>query len=486
MEITMKDDFVFSLPDDDQEQPAAQKKADTVGGIPVSGLARRGEKPAPEPARAARYEPKGQRPSGKPVKKKKKKVKHRGRIKALIWILSILILSAGLTGGIVFTAHEVLGFGKDEEVSVVIPPNSSTQDIARILKQENAIKVEWMFRLFSRLKKADSSYKYGTYSFNANAGYDGVIEKLQSEGSHADIIRLTIREGATLDDMMTLFEQNGICSKSDFKTAMKEYSNAQFKFLNSIKVDSVYYRLEGYLFPDTYQFTQVEAWNDELRDEVDAALTKAAESSAGSSSKGSSSGSTSSAPAGLSTDLKNKITQFYADHRKDSVANAKNVLQKMLGNFNKKFNDEMVEKTGQLSGLLGLKEPMDISKVITMASIIEAEAGGRGEDSNKVAAVFYNRLNWTAEPPKLGSDPTMTYAKRTGNQHYNTRDLPGLPPGPICSPSLSSIQAALNPTPEWDYDYFLTDTDMVFYYSKTYTEHTRKKNDLVKAGKWAG
>ena len=127
-----------------------------------------------------------------------------------------------------------------------------------------------------------------------------------------------------------------------------------------------------------------------------------------------------------------------------------------------------------------------IHEIMTMASIIELEAGGSSQtDMQNVAAVFYNRLSWN-DRKLLGSSPTAAYAQLYGNDRYDTNKTEGLPPGPLCAPSEAAIEAALNPTPDFQYYYFVTDASATFHYSKTLAEHNSTISRLQSSGNWLG
>ncbi len=117
-------------------------------------------------------------------------------------------------------------------------------------------------------------------------------------------------------------------------------------------------------------------------------------------------------------------------------------------------------------------------QILTLASIIQKEAGN-DKEMPLIAAVFSNRLRRNM---RLASDPTTIYGlgnKFDGNlrrrdlKHpspYNTYNHKGLPPGPICSPGGSAIQAALNPAAS-DYLFFVSRNNGTHQFSKTYPEH---------------
>lgn len=163
---------------------------------------------------------------------------------------------------------------------------------------------------------------------------------------------------------------------------------------------------------------------------------------------------------------------------KESVSSA--ILRKMLSNFENKFTEEMV--------LQSEKNKLSIYETITLASIVEKEAGDSQEDREIISGIFYNRLNAGVA---LQSDATVNYVtkKKTPGisledtkleSPYNTYKYKGLPPGPIGNPGLNSILAALYPK-KTDYFYFLTNPEngrAVF--SKTFEEHINNKQKYLR------
>ena len=135
-----------------------------------------------------------------------------------------------------------------------------------------------------------------------------------------------------------------------------------------------------------------------------------------------------------------------------------------------------------------------IHEILTLASIVELESVGN--DRAGVAGVFFNRLNIKQT---LGSDVTtyygakidmnerdLTQAELTSINGYNTRvsSMAGkLPIGPICNPSVLSVEAVLNPTKS-DYYYFVADKNKKVYYTKNYNEHLAIIKKLKSEGLW--
>ena len=152
---------------------------------------------------------------------------------------------------------------------------------------------------------------------------------------------------------------------------------------------------------------------------------------------------------------------------------AKDVVNTMLSLFDQRVPAELRATAADLG--------YTFDEMLTLASIIQLEASGDTEEMAKVSAVFHNRRKWTDQPRLLGSTPTTgtVYGEK-----YDTNKYEGLPPGPFCNPSLDCIKAALNPEPDFDYYYFVTDKNMNFYYTKTYEEHNAVIASLQADGLW--
>lgn len=155
----------------------------------------------------------------------------------------------------------------------------------------------------------------------------------------------------------------------------------------------------------------------------------------------------------------------------DRGMDAAAILQKMAGQFRAKVSAELIAKASD--------QGFTLLQWVTLASIIEKETGLKSE-MPLVAAVFRNRLK---RKMPLQSDPTVIYGIEhfDGNltrRHlerqnpYNTYLNRGLPPGPICSPGLDALQAALNPAPV-TYLYFVSRNDGSHHFSETLPEHSR-------------
>jgi UPF0755 protein len=158
------------------------------------------------------------------------------------------------------------------------------------------------------------------------------------------------------------------------------------------------------------------------------------------------------------------------------AAAAGTLVQSMLDAFQKQLATTDVAARYAAEGLT-------LHQGITLASIVEKEVGN-DQDRALVAQVYLNRLK---QSMPLQADPTVAYvADITGtafntqsSSPYNTYVAKGLPPGPICSPSLSSLKAVAHPMPN-DYLYFIADKTGKTHYAKTFAEHQKNVDAYLK------
>lgn len=243
------------------------------------------------------------------------------------------------------------------------------------------------------------------------------------KNAKAEEIRLTFIEGWTVGEMAAYLDRQKLVEPKVFAAAQSKFGPEDYPLLAS-KPNGA--SLDGFLFPDTYNFFKPK------------------------------------------TDYQPEL--------------AEEIIAKMLDNFTGKFTSDM-EKQAQARG-------MSVFEILTLASIIEKEAGSSSQSKSEldqqrkiIAGIFYNRLEIGMA---LQSDATVNFVTKKNtpaasaqdiaiDSPYNTYKYPGLPPGPICSPSLSSIMAALYPS-KTNYFYFLHSQQTgEIIYSRTFEEHVRNK-----------
>ena len=313
------------------------------------------------------------------------------------------------------------------DIEVVIPEGMSTDNISKTLVDKGLIRNEFFFKVYLRLNNV-SSIKASTYLLKKSMSLTEIVEIMEQGSNNADAVRLTFKEGETIADYASVIADNTSITSDDFiaKTRDRDFLNSlidEYWFLSdSILNEDIYYPLEGYLFPDTYEFSK-------------------------------------------------------------SDLTSEDIIRTLL--------DEEEEKLAQYKEKL---ENSDVHAIITLASIAELE-GVKDEDRKLIISVFNNRLS---RGMNLGSDVTTYYAfneemdsdltSEMFNTYnpYNTRssEMAGrLPVGPICNPSISSIDAAINPTSS-DYLYFVADKNRNVYFMSSASEHEEKVWELKENGDW--
>jgi len=340
--------------------------------------------------------------------------KKRKRTTLLIYtaiILVILLIAAVSIRKYLDNQLKPIAIDSDiKEVEIVIPVGTSSQGIAKILKENNLIRNELVFRIFARYEKMDGKFKAGKYLLNNGMTQEEIMKKLVEGGIAKDYVTFTIPEGFELRQIADRLSEMGLVDKDDFLELASTVSNfsSEFEFLKEIPQEL---SLEGYLYPDTYQ--------------------------------------------------------VYTD------ADEEDIIRKMLTRFESLYTDEIKNRAQELG--------MSLNEVITLASIIERE-GKIDEEREIISAVFHNRLksgmmlqSCATVQYILGErKPVLSNEDIAIESPYNTYLNQGLPPGPIASPGIKSIIAAVNPA-DVNYMYFVFNEDEkgTHTFSVTYEEHLK-------------
>lgn len=349
--------------------------------------------------------------------------------KFLLFLLLLIIVLILILLGIYKYQTSAVSSNTDPK-TITVDEGDNYFSIASKLKEKNLIRSETFYKLYLKLAKPDSLIT-GDYELNEAMSVREIVKVLSDkDGGKNNTIKLTFREGLNITQMAKIVEEKTDITADEFinkiadKTFLQSLQQDYWFITDDIYNTEIYYPLEGYLYPDTYHFE----------------------------------------PSELDIET---IVRKILDNTKVKLEPYKNQLQ-----------------NGSYS----------IHQILTLASIVELESVS-DSDRAMVAGVFYNRLNnnWS-----LGSDVTTYYASKkamtesltqsdlTACNGYNTRctSMIGLPVGPIDNPSISSINAALNPT-ESDYYYFVADTNKKVYFTKNATEHDRIISKLKDEGIWA-
>lgn len=382
-------------------------------------------------------------------RRRKKKAKKNRVIFRTIWVVMLLFVSIILGEYIMVGVNDLLAVGREKEgsVEVTIPKNADINQIADILYDNHVIQNKSFFKFYAILTKSTSGFTQGTFEIETNKDYQALINYMQSDMNRTDVVTIRFTEGMSVNDYAKLLEKDNVCSADAFleKCNSNDFDE-DYEFLQGIKNQSDrYYKLEGYLFPDTYDFY-------------------------------------------VGEDPSSVMRKFLANYRKKVY-----LTKSRVEGFEKKVTiEERAKKLG-----------MTMEDVVTLASLIQAEAADE-DDMYIVSSILHNRLetlktdgvndNGEGGLAYLQLDSTVYYPYKTLNQvpasirssyvsKYDTYKIKGLPNGPICNPGLKALEAAVSPA-DTDYYYFCHkaasgDNPAVSYYAKTNSEHLA---NLEKAG----
>lgn len=309
---------------------------------------------------------------------------------------------------------------------VVVKQGMSTSEIANLLKEKNLIKNSFFFKVYMKLNRKQT-IKAATYDLKKSMDLDTIVSLLEV-GKANDDISITFKEGKTIKDYAKVLSTNTNISEEDFLAKMKDKTyltsliNSYWFLTDDILNDDIYYGLEGYLAPDTYNFKNKDVSIEE-------------------------------------------VVKTLLDQEEKNLESYKNKVNKA--------NIHDILTLASMAELEGVKEK-DRKMIVGVFQNRLSKNMNLGSD---VTTYYAFSEDMTKD---LTSEMFNTY------NPYNTRSsqMAGkLPVGPICNPSKSSIEASINPTSS-DYYYFVADKNGNVYYTKTSSEHSAKVKELKDKGDW--
>lgn len=340
----------------------------------------------------------------------------------LMWLCFVLMMSLLAAKYLVVGVNDLFAVGRQPvNVTVEIPKNATSEQVTTILYRAGAIRDETFFRLFAKVTRAPKTYDGGSYQITTGMDYEALINSIQSRRNRVDTVKITFTEGMNAEEIAAKLEKNGVCTSKDFLKALGTNElDEDYDLVAAIPKDATkYYRLEGYLFPDTYNFFK----NDD----------------------------------------------------------ALNVIEKMVSNCNKKLTKQIREKAAsegmtvdQMITLASMiqAEAADKDDMYKVSSVFHNRL------ESKDASLQHLDSDPTTYYPYRQKSLIPAAIRETYKSRYDTYTVKGLPAGAVCDPGADAIDAALNPA-DTAYKYFCHSKDGKAYYATTLSGHNA---NLKKAG----
>jgi len=342
-----------------------------------------------------------------------------------IWIGLAVIIGTSLGNVLWLMASDVLAFNQvPQTVTITISDDDTLDTIAEQLHEKELIRYPWLFKMFAEFTGKAEYISPGSFTLNKpdedgtvshiSYDYNALLNSMQQYSSGREIVEdLLIPEGYSCKQIFALLEEKGVCTVAELEEYAANGELGDYWFLEGVERGDKYC-LEGYLFPDTYDFYV----NDDPQ----------------------------------------------------------RVLNKLLSAFDNRFTEKMHESLLEINETYGTRlrnagyseeyiaeHQIGIREVVIIASMIEKESAG-SDENYIISSVIYNRLV-SRDFPYLQIDATVVYAaggdiEEVLYEHmqiddpHNTYMYEGLPIGPIANPGRDALYAAMSPS----------DTDEPYYY----------------------
>ena len=357
---------------------------------------------------------KHEKTGGKKPAQKRQKKKRMTASMALVYVLFILGVSMLLSAVAIVAANDVFAFVKtDQDISVTIPEDASIHDVAKKLDEAGVVKYGTLFRFFTWLTDRDAEFVNGSHQLNSKMDYRAILNSLRKTAGSREVVSVVIPEGYTVEQIIQELVAKNVCEEEELRDTLANY-DFDYSFLDDIELGEVN-RLEGYLFPDTYEYY-----------EGDEPVT---------------------------------------------------VVNKMLQNFDSKFDQTMREQAEDLG--YSIHEIVTIVSLIEKEAKLDDErAKIAGVIYNRLNSSDYPYLNIDASILYVvGHKEQLTQEDLEVDSPYNRYTHKGLPPGPIANPGYDSLYAALHPE-NHDYYFYVARDDGSHVFTETLDEHNAARESL--------
>lgn len=373
--------------------------------------------------RVRRGEEMSRRGGGEPERPHNRRRRHKRFLSGWKYALFVGLTSMLLAGVGWLLINDFCAFSKaDITATVQVTADDDLSSVANKLHDAGLVQYKWFFKFFGGIANANDKIGIGSYKLSSEMDYMALINAMHnsSGGMNTDTVRITIPEGYTVQQIIALLAKNGVNTEESL-TEAAQTATFSYDFIDNSSRDIS--RLEGYLFPDTYD--------------------------------------------------------FYVNEKPESA------LRRLIANFTTKMDEDLMNEV-EASGH-SLKEIVTVASLIeketagndqkTIASVIYnrlADTGSHGTYGmlQVDASLLY------ALP---GHEGAITNDDKKVDSKYNLYKYAGLPPTPIANPGLASLKAALEPESTGYYFYALG-KDGTHHFAVTLQEH----NNFINSDQYVG
>jgi len=358
-------------------------------------------------------------------KKKKRRGKpSRARISLYVFLtlVSLFVIVVGGTAFYIWNGLRPTSSGEVKQVE--LKRGMSPYRFAEVLEKEGIIRDSFLFKYYLTLKKAGPDFQAGVYEMKPGTDKDAIITMLNTGSTlKKETIRFTIPEGFTVEQIADTLDKSGFVLRDEFIKLAD--TNRTWNDVESVRnipsSDGIRHRLEGYLFPETYEM-----------------------------------------------EVGSSVEQIIERMAKE--------LDRKLATLPENWEEAMTERG------INFHQLMTIASLIEREVVVDEERPVvAGVIYNRLAKKMMLQIDATVQYSLEKPKERLMESDLKVKSPYNTYRIQGLPPGPIAAPSVKSIEAALFPE-ENDYLYYVTrkDGSNKHLFGRTLKEHNsniRKSNE---------
>lgn len=352
-----------------------------------------------------------------------KKRRRKGRWRKFIAFFGLLIILVAGSGAFYLYSQlqPVSAAGKAVQKQVAIPAGSSVREIGRLLEENGLVRNGSLFAYYARSKGIGNRLQAGNYNFQVGQTIDKLLETMANGEAIVEAVRFTIPEGLNVEQIAARLAEQKLVDKAAFLKEVNEGAFPEFPFVAAIpKNKDRKNRLEGYLFPETYEIN-----------------------------KG---------------------------------ATEREIIAKMLGQFQKEVKPEWLAALKERN--MTLDQAVNLASIVEREVVVDKERPiVAGVFFNRIRDKWMLQSCATVQFVLGKQRDRITFADLEVKNPYNTYINPGLPPGPIANPGRASLAAVVSPA-QHDYFFFVTKKDGTseHYFSRTLEEHLSR--DAKSRGNW--